>query len=62
MARLLTRNTYTRNDAPLSVRRAYTPDEVVAMAQQVGLRLIAQYRAFPGYRYALVFIRANDDG
>jgi 2-polyprenyl-3-methyl-5-hydroxy-6-metoxy-1,4-benzoquinol methylase len=62
MTRLLTRNPYTRNDAPLSVRRAYTPDEVVAMAHEVGLRLVAHYRAFPGYRYALVFIRADHGG
>jgi hypothetical protein len=37
-------------------RRAYTPDEVVAMAREAGLRLVANYRALPGYRYALVFV------
>ena len=56
LTRLFTRNEYTRHDAPLSVRRAYTADEVVAMARQVGLRPVARYSAFPGYRYALVFV------
>jgi 2-polyprenyl-3-methyl-5-hydroxy-6-metoxy-1,4-benzoquinol methylase len=56
LSRLATRNEYTRNDAPLSVRRAYTAAEVVAMASRVGLRPVARYRAFPGYRYALVFV------
>ena len=28
LTRLTTRNAYTRNDAPLSVQRAYRPDEV----------------------------------
>ena len=62
LTRLVTRNAYTRNDAPLSVRRAYTPDEVVAMARQAELRLVAHYRAFPGYRYALVFVPGNSGG
>ncbi len=54
--RLFTRNEYTRNDAPLSVRRAYTVPEMVDIARQAGLRLVAQYRTRPAYRYALVFV------
>jgi ubiquinone/menaquinone biosynthesis C-methylase UbiE len=55
LAHVATRNRYTRHDAPLSVRRAYTPDEVTEMARVVGLRETARYRALPGYRYALAF-------
>lgn len=56
LTRLLTRNPYTRNDAPLSVRRAYTATEVVDMGRQIGLRPVALYRTRPAYRYALVFV------
>ena len=58
LTRALTRNAYTRHDAPLSVRRAYTPDEVRALGQRAGLRLVARYDARPAYRYALVFVHA----
>ena len=54
----LTRNSYTRHDAPLSVRRAYALDEVRSFAEQAGLRLVARYDARPAYRYALVFVPA----
>jgi len=33
------RNRLTRNDAPLSVRRAYTPDEALLLARLAGWRL-----------------------
>jgi ubiquinone/menaquinone biosynthesis C-methylase UbiE len=36
-ARLTTRNRLTRNDAPLSVRRAYTPDELTSLLHQAGI-------------------------
>ncbi|HUR17279.1 MAG TPA: methyltransferase domain-containing protein [Candidatus Limnocylindrales bacterium] len=58
LTRALTRNVYTRHDAPLSVRRAYSVDEVRSLAEQAGLRLVARYDALPAYRYALVFVRA----
>ncbi|MGD1066302.1 MAG: methyltransferase domain-containing protein [Vulcanimicrobiaceae bacterium] len=32
------RNRLTRHDAPLSVRRAYTPDEAIALAREAGWR------------------------
>jgi ubiquinone/menaquinone biosynthesis C-methylase UbiE len=32
------RNRFTRHDAPLSVRRAYTPDEALALARDAGWR------------------------
>jgi len=58
MTRVLTTNAYTRNDAPLSVRRAYRPVELATMARAVGLRPIALYWARPAYRYALVLVPA----
>lgn len=36
-ARLTTRNRLTRNDAPLSVRRAYTPDELRDLLRRAGV-------------------------
>jgi ubiquinone/menaquinone biosynthesis C-methylase UbiE len=56
MTRLLTRNRYTRHDAPLSVRRAYRPAEVVELAAPAGLREADRLWARPGYRYALVLV------
>jgi 2-polyprenyl-3-methyl-5-hydroxy-6-metoxy-1,4-benzoquinol methylase len=56
LTRLFTRNCYTRNDAPLSVRRAYKETELVEMARQAGLRPVARYRTRPAYRYALVLV------
>jgi len=56
LTRIATRNEYTRHDAPLSVRRAYTEKELVQMAQQAGLRPVARYGTRPAFRYALVFV------
>lgn len=36
-ARITTRNRLTRNDAPLSVRRAYTPDELSDLLREAGI-------------------------
>lgn len=36
-SRLATRNRLTRHDMPLSVRRAYTPDELRALVQRAGI-------------------------
>ncbi len=36
LAQVATRNRLTRNDGPLSVRRAYTPDEALALARRAG--------------------------
>jgi ubiquinone/menaquinone biosynthesis C-methylase UbiE len=62
MSHLLTRNRYTRHDAPLSVRRAYTAAEVRQMTAGVGLREVAHHGAVFGHRYAIVFAPpANHD-
>jgi ubiquinone/menaquinone biosynthesis C-methylase UbiE len=58
LATLTTTNPYTRHDAPLSVRRAYRPDEVVSLAARAGLREVARHWTFPRFRYALVFEHA----
>jgi len=50
---MFTRNRFTRNDAPMSVLRAYTPAEVRELAAQAGWSSIA-VRKHPGYRMALV--------
>ena len=56
LSRLLTRNRYTRHDAPMSVQRAWTPDEVAAMAARAGLREAHRLRDRLGHRYALVLV------
>ena len=51
---LLTTNRFTRHDAPLSVRRAYTLDEMRDLLRQAGLRPIDARRGPFGHRYAVV--------
>ena len=55
ISHLITRNRYTRHDAPLSVRRAYRPAEVERMATAAGLTRVAHLGGFMGHRYASVF-------
>ena len=55
---LATRNEYTRYDAPLSVARAYRPDELAALAADAGLREVNRRWAHPPYRYGLAFVRS----
>ncbi len=52
-ANLTTRNRLTRHDAPLSVRRAYTPDEALALARDAGWRA-PRVRREPFFRMTLV--------
>ena len=58
LSRVATGNPYTRNDAPLSVRRAYRPRELEQIASRAGLALEETYWTRPAYRYALVFRHA----
>jgi hypothetical protein len=51
-ANLTSRNRLTRHDAPLSVRRAYTPAEAVALARDAGWRA-PRVRAEPFFRMTL---------
>ena len=59
LSHLLTRNRYTRHDAPLSVRRAYRPAQVAQLAARAGLIEAARLRSFLGHRYALAFVHAE---
>ncbi len=54
MGHLLTRNAYTRNDAPLSVRRAYTAREMSRLLVEAGLRPRSIERGFLGHRWAIL--------
>lgn len=56
---LLTGNRYTRHDAPLSVKRAYRPDETLAMAAEAGLVEVARANGYLGHRYALAFVAGS---
>lgn len=46
----------TRHDAPLSVRRAYRPNELARIAARAGLVETARFRSILGYRYAVAFV------
>jgi ubiquinone/menaquinone biosynthesis C-methylase UbiE len=50
---LLTRNRLTRNDAPLSVRRAYRASEMTEMLRSTGLTPVRTIRGAFGQRYAI---------
>jgi SAM-dependent methyltransferase len=53
LVHVFTRNPFTRNDAPLSVRRAYTLPELERLALRAGLAVSARYRGPFGHRWAL---------
>jgi ubiquinone/menaquinone biosynthesis C-methylase UbiE len=59
-ARVTTRNRLTRNDAPLSVRRAYTPGELAGLLQRAGIEG-ARITTHPWFRMAAVKVKAMDD-
>jgi len=58
LGHLLTTNRYTRNDAPLSVRRAYRPSEVKELMTAAGLRPVRIHRGAALQRYAIAAIVA----
>lgn len=53
LAHLATGNRYTRHDAPLSVRRAYTLPEARALLAVAGLRPVVEAHALLGHRWAI---------
>ena len=57
-ARLTTRNPLTRNDAPLSVRRAYTVDEIGGLLRRAGID-DARITTHRWFRLAAVWTRAT---
>jgi ubiquinone/menaquinone biosynthesis C-methylase UbiE len=54
LSHLLTRNRFTRHDAPLSVRRAYSIAELTALLAAAGLRVERRFDGFAGHRVAFV--------
>ena len=56
LARLATRNRYSRNDGPLSVRRAYRVPEVVRLLRTAGHRPVRVFRGPFRHRYAIAAI------
>ncbi|MEO8230243.1 MAG: methyltransferase domain-containing protein [Chloroflexota bacterium] len=53
---VLTGNRLTRHDAPLSVRRAYTPAEMGSLMAEAGLRPVATFAGLLGHRYAIAAV------
>jgi ubiquinone/menaquinone biosynthesis C-methylase UbiE len=53
LTRTLTASRYTRNDGPLSVRRAWTRGEMVDLLGRAGLTPVATFVGFAGHRYAI---------
>ena len=60
MSHLLTTNRYTRQDAPLSVRRAYRAGEMAAMLRAAGLSPVRTLRGSFGQRYAIAAVPTPD--
>jgi ubiquinone/menaquinone biosynthesis C-methylase UbiE len=56
-----TRNRLTRNDAPLSIRRAYTPAELDELLHRAGID-DAEITTHPWFRMAAVKVTANSHG
>lgn len=54
-SRVTTQNRLTRNDAPLSVRRAYTPSELALLLNRAGVEG-ASITTHPWFRMAAVFV------
>ena len=53
LSHLATRNRYTRHDAPLSVRRAYSVAELTALLAAAGIRVERRFDGPFGHRVAL---------
>jgi ubiquinone/menaquinone biosynthesis C-methylase UbiE len=56
LSHLATRNRLFRNDAPLSVRRAYSRRELRDLIDAAGLRPIAEVGGFVGHRVAIAAV------
>jgi ubiquinone/menaquinone biosynthesis C-methylase UbiE len=56
LSRACTGNHYTRHDAPLSARRAYTADEAVPMLLRAGLRPVLLAHGLVGHRWVVAAV------
>ena len=59
LTRVATRNRYTRHDAPLSVRRAYTRAELDGLVADAGLTVVDRFDGFAGHRRAITAVRSE---
>jgi SAM-dependent methyltransferase len=53
LSHLATRNRFSRHDAPLSARRAYTPDEATRLHLHAGLRPVLEIQAALRHRWVI---------
>ncbi|HYI05588.1 MAG TPA: methyltransferase domain-containing protein, partial [Reyranella sp.] len=58
-SRLTTRNRLTRHDAPLSIRRAYTPEELRSLLDEAGVQN-AEVQTLPWFRMVAIKRAARD--
>ena len=61
LGHLLTRNRYTRQDAPLSVLRSYRADEMKRLMRAAGLTPVRTLRRAFGQRYAIAAVPTPGD-
>jgi ubiquinone/menaquinone biosynthesis C-methylase UbiE len=61
MSHLLTGNRYTRQDAPLSVRRSYRAGEMKRLLRTAGLTPVRTERRAFGQRYAIAAVPTPDE-
>lgn len=59
MGHVLTRNRFTRSDAPMSVRRAYTASEASAMLREAGLAIVSRRFGVFHHRWAIAAARTR---
>lgn len=57
LSRVFTRNAYSRHDAPLSARRAYTLAEARALLAEAGLRPVYVTQGIFGHRWVIAAVR-----
>jgi ubiquinone/menaquinone biosynthesis C-methylase UbiE len=58
LSHLATGNRLSRNDAPLSVRRAYSRAELRGLVDEAGLRIVGEVGGFVGHRVAIAAVHA----
>jgi ubiquinone/menaquinone biosynthesis C-methylase UbiE len=58
LSHLVSGNRLSRNDAPLSVRRAYSRAELRDLCDEAGLRIVGEVGGFVGHRVAVAAVRA----
>jgi hypothetical protein len=56
LSRACTRNRFSRHDAPLSARRAYTRPEAVELLARAGLRPVFDVDILIGHRWAIAAV------